>query len=118
MWKAINVTNNTKASAVITYIRHDIPDFENKKLALFFFDPALEADDPFLENDVNLINENELVVYLQYKMASDDKSLKILVQETIEINVPSIVKENQPVAKPKKKSRTVQSFHIGNYSSS
>ena len=32
MWKAINVTNNTKASAVITYIRHDIPDFENKKL--------------------------------------------------------------------------------------
>ena len=118
MWNTVSVTKNTKASAVIAYIRINIPDFENKKLALFFFDPAFEADDPFLENDLNLINENQNVEFLQYKMASDDKSLKILVQETIEINVPSIVKENQPAAKPKKKTRIVQSFHIGNYSSS
>lgn len=110
------MAKSTKASTVIAYIRHDVPGFENKKLALFYFDPVAEAHDPFLESKNNMIYENENVELLQFKMGCNNKSLKILVQETIEINVPSIVKESasNAVTKPKKKNRVVQSFHIGN----
>ena len=112
-WKSIEVTKKTKASSIIQYLRLETDDLQNKQLALFFFD---QAKDPFLEIDADKIYDNQTVEYLEYHMAAYGQLIKLLVQDKIQIEVPSIVKQtaNEAPSKPAKKTRVVQSFHIGN----